>query len=135
MARPMNLERHMCVYCQKSRLYGPLRHTAPNEYSGTRVTTCLPCKKLRDKKGYNHEEMLRYRLGSVETDLRLMREHLQGLAARRGEYSPEFRGEFGDLAAKSEVRGHLVEVRRANASTLLKVIADWDIDDPEENDI
>lgn len=133
MARPMNFERHVCVYCQKPRLYGPLRHTVPNDYSGGRVTTCLPCKKLRDKRGYNHEEMLRYRLDRVETDLRLMRDHLQGLAARRGEYSPEFREAFGNLATKNEVRGHAPKEDEVADSKLLKILEDWDeIEDSDE---
>lgn len=126
MARPTNFERHVCVYCQKPRLYGPLRHTVPNDYSGGRVTTCLPCKKLRDKKRYNHEGMLRYSLERAEKHLALMRHHLMELAGRRNEYSPEFREAFGNLATKNEVRGYASAEDKAADSRLLKILEDWD---------
>lgn len=135
MARPENRERHMCVYCCKSRLYGPLRHTAPNEYGESRVTTCLPCKKLRDKKRYNHEEMLRYSVERAEKQVKLLRHHMMELAARRNDYSPEFRMEFGGLATKAEVRTYAPEVAEEKENpTLKRLLAEWGDEDDEDDE-
>lgn len=123
MARPMNFDKHCCIYCCKERLYGPLRHRVLNEEDDTYMTSCLPCKKLRDKLGLNHEDMMRYALTRAERQVRKVRLHLQEQAARRNAYSLDFREEFGSDATKREVAAARA---RKSKTVLSQLIAEWD---------
>jgi Zn-finger protein len=128
MSRPRDDENHTCIYCQKSRLYGPMRHTSKNDTNGGRVVTCRACQKLRTKKNYSHEAMLDCMLRRAQQHLDLMKSHMQSLATQRTGYSDEFRLKHGAESTKIEVgaKQSAAPPRYSIDKMIAELGGDWD---------